>query len=109
MRAVLATVGVAGARVELRPVGAKQHPAARWNASVLAFPRFDAGNREDEVLVGRGLARTVDHAGTGNEVARVDGVDRVVGPVAAGDPVDRGVEMRSGMLAAAEIVPIPLA
>ena len=64
---------------------------------------------QHEIFVLGGFARAVDHARAGDEIARRDRVDGIVGPVAPGDPVDRRVEMGAGVLAAAEIVPVPLA
>ena len=76
---------------------------------MLFLPSFDPRHREYEVLIGGGFARAIDHAGAGDEIAWIDGVDRVVGPVAAGDPMDWRIEMRSRVLAATEVVPVPFA
>src|SRR5215831_7060901 len=71
------------------------------------LPGLHEGNREQEVSIGVCLSRAVDHHGGGNEVFRRDAVDGVVSEVLAGHPMDRRIEMRPGMLADGEIVPIP--
>src|SRR5262249_54440415 len=76
---------------------------------MLALPGLDPGDGQQEVLILGGFARAIDDAGAGDEIARLDRVDGIVGPVAAGDPMDRRVEMGAGVLAAAEIVPVPFA
>jgi hypothetical protein len=106
MGAILAAVGV-GVDVALRPVGAEQHPTARRDAAMLGFPGLDMGDRQQEIGVGRGLSGEVEDHRRGDEVAGRNAVERVVGQIGAADPVDRGIEMRAGMLADGEVAPVP--
>ena len=62
---------------------------------------------EQEIGIGRDLLRAVDHAGGCDEELRRDCVGMSVRQLAAGDPVRRRVEMRAGMLAAGDVVPVP--
>ena len=97
----------AGARPPA-PAGAQQHPGARRHAAVRRFPAFErrrpsAGNRD------RGRPRhvtSITQAGPTNRRAG-NRVARVVGQVLAGDPVDGRVEVRAGVLAERERVPVP--
>ena len=60
---------------------------------------------QQEVGVLRHLGRHVDHDGGGDQ-----GGERRLGdvePVAAGDPVHRGVEVGAGVLAGVDVVPVP--
>ena len=91
----------------LGPVGAHQHPGARRDAAVLGFPGFHERHGEKEIRVRRRLPRAVDHAGGRHEVLDGNRVGGVVRQVAARDPVDRRIEVRAGVLAAGEVVPVP--
>ena len=75
-------------------------PCAASHASMLR-------GLEQEVGVGRDLLRAVDHAGRCDQQLRRDRVGMGVRQLAAGDPVRRRVEVRAGMLAAADVVPVP--
>ncbi len=77
------------------------------NAPVTSLPAPDEVDRQQEVGVRRGFARAVEHAGGADQLLHRDRVGRVVRQVAPGDPVDRRVEMRAGVLAAGEVVPVP--
>ena len=74
---------------------------------MLLLPSLDVRNSEHEILILGGFARAIDHAGASDEIARIDRIDGVVGPVAAGNPMDWRIEMRTRMLAATEVVPVP--
>ena len=71
------------------------------------FPALDEFDRQQKIWIGGGFFRAVEHARRSHEIDNRYGVGRVVGQVLARDPVDRRVEMRAGVLAAREIVPIP--
>ena len=108
------TVRAVGAHVEERrgigapaPAGAQQHPRAGRNAAVLRFPLLDAGRRQQEVRILGDLALDVDHARRSGEARHRDGVARVVRQVLARNPVNRRVEVRAGVLAEAQRVPVP--
>ena len=68
---------------------------------------FDVGHGHQVVGVGGALGAAVDHAGRRHEVLGRDGVHRVVGQVAARNPVDGRVEVRACVFADREIVPVP--
>ena len=62
---------------------------------------------EQEVGIARAFLGAVDHqAGAMKSSTGIVSV-ALFGQVAAGDPVDRRVEMRAGMFAEGEIVPVP--
>jgi hypothetical protein len=60
---------------------------------------------EQEVGVGRRVGGPVDDRGRRDQPGRRDLCDG--GGVPAGDPVDRGVEVRAGVLAGRDVVPVP--
>src|SRR5262245_52847822 len=91
----------------LRPVRAQQDPTSRLDLAVARLPLLDKGNRQREIRVGGALLRTIDHRSRGDEMRDVDRIDGVVGQILARNPVDRRVEVRSGMLAETDVVPIP--
>src|SRR5919108_2278627 len=91
----------------LRPVRAQQHPAARLDLAIALLPSFDEENCQREVRIGGALLGAVDDRCRGDEFCHVDGIDRVVRQVLAGNPVDRRVEMRPGVLAETDVVPVP--
>ena len=80
---------------------------ARGDLPVRALPRHDVLGLEQEVGILRHLRRDVDHAGGTHQSFRRDGVAGVVGQVLASDPVHGGVEMRPGVLAHPDGVPVP--
>ena len=71
------------------------------------LPSLDIGDLQYEVRIRRRLRRQVDDAGGGDEVYRVDRIDRGARQVLAGNPMDGRVEMRSRMLTHRDVVPIP--
>ena len=74
---------------------------------MFGLPGFDEGDGQQEVRIRVALGRAVDHHGRGDEFVRINRVDCIVGQVFAGDPMDRGIEMRARVLAGREVVPIP--
>ena len=64
-------------------------------------------NGEQKVRIPLCFSAAIDDAGRRDEVFDRQRVGRIVRPIAAGDPVNGGVEMRAGMLAEAHIVPVP--
>ena len=93
---------VAGARV---PAGAQQQPAAVGQRAVLGLEGADVVEREQVVGVLGGLGGLVDHHGRADQPGGRDA--RHVLAVAAGDPVDRRVEVRADVLADLQHVPRP--
>jgi hypothetical protein len=77
------------------------------NAPVLAFPLLDYRLCEQEIRVPGHLPRHIDHTGRADEPVDRDVVGGVVRVVLAGHPVHRSIEVRAGMLAAGDIVPVP--
>ena len=57
-------------------------------------------------LAAHSFEQSITQAGAMN-FRDVDRIDRVVGQILAGNPVDRRVEVRSGMLAETDVVPVP--
>jgi hypothetical protein len=74
---------------------------------VALLPRFDVRRLEYEAFVGGCLLRAVDYAGGRDEALCRDRVRVAVGVVLARDPMRRRVEMRPGVLAARNVVPVP--
>ena len=62
---------------------------------------------QKEVRIGLRLAAAIDDAGRRDEMLNRKRIDGIVRHVAAGNPVNRRIEMRPGMLAEAHIVPVP--
>ena len=89
-----------------RPIGPHQDPRAGGNTAVLFFPGGDMAEGEKEIGVGARFGAAVDHAGRSNKMLDRQHIKRIVRAVAAGNPVDRRVEMRAGVLAEAHIVPV---
>ena len=75
-------------------------PCSRSHASMR-----DEASRKSGLLLDVG--RDVDHARRTDELAHRNRVARVVRQIAARDPVDRRVEVRAGVLAEAQRVPVP--
>ena len=63
--------------------------------------------RQQKIRIRLDLARDVDHARRSDEAARRDRVAGVVRQILARDPVNRRVEVRAGVLAELERVPVP--
>src|SRR6516225_3904956 len=104
--AIVAQSGIVGIGM-LRPVGAQQDPTSRLDLAVARLPLLDKGNRQREVGIGCALLRAIDHDSRRDELRDVDRIDCVVRQILAGNPVDRRVEVRPGMLAETNVVPVP--
>src|SRR5262249_40251744 len=104
--AIVAQSGIIRIRL-LRPVRAQQGPTSRLDLAVARLPLLDKGNRQREIRVGSELLRAIDHGSGRDEMRDVDRIDGVVGQILARNPVDRRVEVRSGMLAETDVVPVP--
>ena len=107
-------VRAVGVRVDERgrigppaPSRPQQHPGARGDPAVRALPRLDPLDRQQKIRIPVHLARHVDDAGGADEAARRDRVARVVGEILPRHPVHGRVEMRAGVLAEAQRVPVP--
>jgi hypothetical protein len=87
------------------PAGAVDHPAALGERAVLGLPTTDVVDLQQEVRVVRAPVAEVENDHRSDQV--VDGDAGDVGAVLAGHPVVRCVEVRAGVLAAAEVVPVP--
>ena len=72
---------------------------------MLTLPLLDVFDLQQEVGVRSGLGGEVEHDGGGDQP--LDGHRCNVVTVLAGDPVVGGVEVRAGVLASAEVVPVP--
>ncbi len=72
-----------------------------------AFPFLHHAPRQQKIRALAHLARYVDDARRADEAFHGDVVRRIVRVVFARDPVDGCVEMRTGMLPATDVVPIP--
>ena len=73
----------------------------------LRLPLLDDRLGQQEVGVRRRLLRNIDDAGRADEPVHRDVVGGVVRVVLAGHPVDRRIEVRAGVLAAGDVVPVP--
>ena len=91
----------------LAPPCAQQQPRPARNAPMLRLPGRHMLRHQQEVLVLRHLRRHVNHARRSHEPAHWDRVAPVVGQVLAANPVHRRVEVRAGVLAHPDRVPIP--
>ena len=101
-------IGVQKRRAQsLAPIGAQQHPRTRWNAAVNAFPAKDVLRREQKIVVSGAFAGGVDHAGGSDKSAGGNGVGGVLRKVLARHPVHRCIEVRAGVLAHRDCVPVP--
>jgi hypothetical protein len=87
------------------PAGPVQQPAAVGQRAVVLLPFPYVLDGQQEVGVGGGLEGRVQDHGGGHEPARLDLGDVLAVP--AGDPVDRCVEVGSGVLAGDDVVPVP--
>src|ERR1051326_729137 len=103
----LVVVLVGGGVGALGPVGAHQNPGFRRDASVLPFPTLDPVHSEKEVGILLRFVTAIQNRRRADEALGRDAVGGVLRQVLARDPVDRRVEVRAGVLAAGEVVPIP--
>src|SRR3989442_11137131 len=87
------------------PAGAIEQPRALGQYTVLALERADVIQGEEVVRIGLRLLRLVDHDRGADQPS--DGNLRDIVFVLTGDPVDGGVEVSAGVLAAFEPVPVP--
>ena len=88
------------------PAGAHQQPAAVRQRAVLGLPGPDVVDLDEEVGVRRHLGGEVEHRGRRRSAA-VTGTDETSSPSLPGHPVVRRVEVGAGVLAGAEVVPVP--
>src|SRR5262245_37548210 len=91
----------------LRPICSHQNPRSAGNAAVLLLPLTQEVDRKQEIGIGSRLPRAIEHAGWRDELCGGDRISAAVGQMPARDPMYRSIEMRTCMLAAREIVPIP--
>ena len=106
MRAIRPHIGVFSA-LALRPVRAHQQPRARRDPPMLGLERRYMLGLQQEVVVRRASGGAVDHHRRPDELLYGDRIDRVVRQVLAGHPMRGRVEMRAGMLAHRDVVPVP--
>ena len=87
------------------PAGPVQQPAAVGQRPVVGLPLHDVIGLQQEVRVGRRLRAEIQHDGRRDQAGH-----RYLGDilaVAAADPVHWRVEMGTGVLAGADVVPVP--
>src|SRR5256885_13068755 len=104
---VLTRVDERSAISALAPSRAQQHPCATRNFTVLLFPRFEMRWCKQIVFVLRHFGAHINHARGADELLGGNRGRRVVGRIFARNPVHRCIEMRAGVLAHADRVPIP--
>src|SRR2546425_11599814 len=107
VRAVFLQVDVLLGVGAFGPAGAEENPGAGGDGAVCFFPFEDVIHGQEIVGVLPHLPRDIDHASRTDELLGRNAVDGVVGQIFPADPVDGGVEMRSGVFAGLECVPIP--
>ena len=90
----------------LQPVRSRTQRAAR-DAPVFRLPRLETIDRQQEIRIAHHVVTDVDDARRSDKLPRGNGVARVVRQVLARDPVDRRVEVRAGVLAETQRVPVP--
>ena len=88
-----------------RPAGPKQQPAAVRQRPVLLLPVVEVLDVEQVVRVLGCFLHLVDDDGRADELVHRDLGDVFL--VLAGDPVVRGVQVRTRVLAGADVVPVP--
>ena len=81
--------------------------ACDGNPAVALLPLLYRLTRDQEVGIAPGLLRDIDDARRTDEAIDRNVVRRVVRVVLAGDPVNGRIEMRAGVLAAGDVVPVP--
>ena len=87
------------------PARAVQQPAALGQRPVGRLPLLDVVDLEQEVRIGGRFRAEVEHHGRGDQ-PRHRHLGHVLA-VLAGNPVHRGVEVRAGVLAGRDVVPVP--
>ena len=90
-----------------RPISSHQNPRSRGNPAVAALPLAEQLNGQENIGIGRGPARTVDHTGRCDEALRWNRIGAVIRQMPAGNPMDRRIEMGTGVLTAGKVVPVP--
>ena len=84
-----------------------KHPRARLDLAVLCLPRLHMLDGQQEIRIARGFLGSVDHAGRRDEFFRGNRIGSAVRVVLSGHPVNRSVEVRTGVLAAGNVIPVP--
>src|SRR5712691_2500440 len=74
---------------------------------MLALPLLDALYGQQEVCILRYIGGYIDDAGRTYKLAHRNGVGGIVRQIFTCDPVDRRVEVRAGMLAQVQHIPVP--
>src|SRR5678815_1408758 len=85
----------------------QEHPCSAWNASMPAFPLFKRVDIQQVVFVRTDFARDVDHTRRSDELRCRNRVGGVVLEITAGDPMHGRIEVRTGVFAHADRVPVP--
>src|SRR5262249_25989541 len=91
----------------VRPIRADQYPGVLRNTAEALFPRLHRFARNQEVGIVLGLPRDIDDARWPDEAVDRNVVRSIIRMVLAGNPVNRRIEVRAGVLAASDIVPVP--
>src|SRR5581483_1369335 len=91
----------------MRPVRADEYPGVRGDAAMLSLPLLHDLAGQQEVGIRLRLRGDIDHTGGTDETVHRNIVRCVVRIILAGHPMDRGIEMRAGMLTAGDVVPVP--
>ena len=92
--------------VALAPVGAHQYPETGRDPPTFFFPGQYMLLGQQEIVVAGHFMHDVDDTGRRDEFFRSDGVGRVLRKILACDPVNRGIEIGAGVLAAGKIIPV---
>ena len=72
-----------------------------------AFPALDKFHCEQPVRISRHFRAGINDDRWCDKLLGVDGIDGVVCMVLTGDPVHRGIEVGTGVLATGKIIPVP--
>src|SRR5215468_4302299 len=107
MRTVFLSIDVVLCVLPLRPVCAQEDPCACGDALVLLFPSTNKLWSQKIIRVPSRLCANVDDASWAYKFSRRDAVHRIVGKIFSRDPVDRRIEMSTGVLTGLESVPVP--
>src|SRR5579885_2437807 len=107
-------MGTIGADIEkllaalaLAPTSLQQDPCSGRNATVLPLPRLHIFDAQQEILGLLYLRGCINDAGGADKFARRDRVGGIIGQIFASYPVDWRVEVRPGMLAHIDNIPVP--